>query len=124
MRYGLGVAKRFARGDTTSAIAVELRVTERTVRRWRQAWPDGETAALRSKGPVSRGEAEPSAVCPAGDGAGQRAAGGPRNSTWSTSSSASFNLVNEVQLVLGCMISAGSEDLPISSLRNRSVSST
>ena len=34
-------------------------VTERTVRRWRQAWRDGGTAALRSKGPVSRERLSP-----------------------------------------------------------------
>ena len=31
-----------------------MRVTQRTVRRWRQAWQDGGAEALRSKGPVSR----------------------------------------------------------------------
>jgi len=53
-RLRLGAAGRFARGDTTSAIAADLRVTERTVRRWRQAWQDGGIVALRSRGPVSR----------------------------------------------------------------------
>ena len=58
-RLRLGAADRFARGDTTSAIAADLRVTVRTVRRWRQAWRDGGTAALRSKGPVSRERLSP-----------------------------------------------------------------
>jgi transposase len=58
-RFRLGAAERFARGDATSAIAADLRVTERTVRRWRQAWGDGGTAALRSKGPVSRERLSP-----------------------------------------------------------------
>jgi hypothetical protein len=40
-RLRLGAAERFARGDATAAIAADLRVTERTVRRWRQAWRDG-----------------------------------------------------------------------------------
>ena len=40
-RLRLEAAGRFARGDSTSQIAAELRVTERTVRRWRQAWRDG-----------------------------------------------------------------------------------
>jgi len=50
----LEVAGRFTRGDSTGEIAAELRVTERTVRRWRQAWRQGGAAALRSRGPVSR----------------------------------------------------------------------
>ncbi len=58
-RLRLGAAGRFARGDTTSAIAADLRVTERTVRRWRQAWQDGGIVALRSKGPVSRERLSP-----------------------------------------------------------------
>jgi transposase len=58
-RLRLGAAGRFARGDTTSAIAADLRITERTVRRWRQAWRDGGTAALQSKGPVSRERLSP-----------------------------------------------------------------
>jgi transposase len=58
-RLRLGAAERFARGDATAAIAADLRVTERTVRRWRQAWRDGGTAALRSTGPVSRERLSP-----------------------------------------------------------------
>jgi putative transposase len=58
-RLRLGAAERFARGDAVSAIAADLRVTERTVRRWRQAWQDGGTAALRSRGPVSRERLSP-----------------------------------------------------------------
>jgi transposase len=53
-RLRLEAAERFACGDSTGVIAAELRVTERTVRRWRQAWRDGGTEALRSRGPVSR----------------------------------------------------------------------
>src|SRR6516165_1559563 len=58
-RLRLGAAERFARGEATSAIAADLRVTERTVRRWRQAWRDGGAEALRSKGPVSRERLSP-----------------------------------------------------------------
>jgi len=58
-RLRLGAAERFARGDATAAIAADLRVTERTVRRWRQAWRDGGTAALRSRGLVSRERLSP-----------------------------------------------------------------
>jgi putative transposase len=53
-RLRLEAAGRFARGDSTGEIAGDLRVTERTVRRWRQAWRQGGTSALRSRGPVSR----------------------------------------------------------------------
>ena len=58
-RLRLEAAGRFARGDSTTVIAADLRVTERTVRRWRQAWRDGGTAALRSRGPVSRERLSP-----------------------------------------------------------------
>jgi transposase len=55
----VAAAERFARGDSTPAIAADLRVTERTVRRWRQAWRDGGIAALKSRGPVSRERLSP-----------------------------------------------------------------
>ena len=58
-RLRRAAAGRFARGEATSAIAADLRVTERTVRRWRQAWRDGGAEALRSKGPVSRERLSP-----------------------------------------------------------------
>jgi transposase len=52
-RLRLEAAKRFAAGDSTGAIARDLRVTAGSVRRWRRAWRDGGDEALRSKGPVS-----------------------------------------------------------------------
>jgi transposase len=55
----MGTAERFARGDSTAVIAADLRVTERTVRRWRQAWRRGGAVALRSAGPVSRERLSP-----------------------------------------------------------------
>ncbi len=55
----VAAAERFARGDSTPAIAADLRVTERTARRWRQAWRDGGIAALKSRGPVSRERLSP-----------------------------------------------------------------
>jgi putative transposase len=58
-RLRLETAGRFARGDSIRQIAADLRVTERTVRRWRQAWQDGGPAALRSRGPVSRERLSP-----------------------------------------------------------------
>jgi transposase-like protein len=53
-RLRLRAAERFARGDTASQVARDLRVTEGSVRRWRRAWRDGGTEALKSRGPVSR----------------------------------------------------------------------
>jgi transposase-like protein len=53
-RLRLEAAVRFARGDGVGEIAQDLRVTPGSVRRWRRAWQDGGTEALRSKGPVSR----------------------------------------------------------------------
>jgi transposase len=50
----LEAAGRFERGDETTVIAADLRVTERTVRRWRTAWREGGIVALKSRGPVSR----------------------------------------------------------------------
>ena len=58
-RLRLEAAGRFARGDDLSEIARDLRVTEGSVRRWRRAWRGGGTAALRSKGPVSRERLSP-----------------------------------------------------------------
>jgi transposase-like protein len=49
----------FARGDEIDEIARDLRVTEGSVRRWRRVWRDGRTAALRSKGLVSRERLSP-----------------------------------------------------------------
>ncbi|MEU3170411.1 winged helix-turn-helix domain-containing protein [Streptosporangium sp. NPDC006930] len=53
-RLRLETAERFARGESTMVIARDLRVTERTVRRWRRRWRQGGAQALRSAGPVSR----------------------------------------------------------------------
>ena len=58
-RLRLEAAGRFARGDTISEIAHDLRVTEGSVRRWHRAWRDGGTEALRSRGPVSRERLSP-----------------------------------------------------------------
>ena len=58
-RLRLRAAERFARGDTMKEIALDLRVTEGSVRRWRRAWRDGGAEALRSKGPVSREKLSP-----------------------------------------------------------------
>jgi transposase len=58
-RLRLEAAGRFARGDGISEIALDLRVTEGSVRRWRRAWRDGGDAALHSRGPVSREKLSP-----------------------------------------------------------------
>jgi len=52
-RLRLEAAERFARGERTEVIARALRVTPRSVRRWRRAWEQDGADALRSKGPVS-----------------------------------------------------------------------
>ncbi|SFL16114.1 Transposase [Streptomyces pini] len=46
-------AEEFARGETNAAIARELRVSARSVQRWRRAWAEGGPRALRSQGPAS-----------------------------------------------------------------------
>ncbi|MBG0825869.1 winged helix-turn-helix domain-containing protein [Planomonospora sp. ID91781] len=53
-RLRLETAERFAREEPVAVIARDLRVTERTVRRWRRRWRQGGAQALRSAGPVSR----------------------------------------------------------------------
>ncbi|MGW5434331.1 helix-turn-helix domain-containing protein [Streptomyces sp. NPDC004059] len=40
-RVRLEAAERFARGEKTEAVAVKLRVTSRSVRRWRREWEGG-----------------------------------------------------------------------------------
>ena len=47
----MDAAERFARGEKTSDVAAELRVGVRQVEKWRKAWREGGTQALRSKGP-------------------------------------------------------------------------
>ncbi|WP_033825212.1 winged helix-turn-helix domain-containing protein [Kitasatospora sp. MBT63] len=44
---------RFEAGEKTSAIARDLRVSGRSVERWRRAWREGGADALRSAGPAS-----------------------------------------------------------------------
>jgi putative transposase len=53
-RVRLEAAVRFERGGTSARIARELRVTQRSVERWRAAWTRGGPAALAPVGPVSR----------------------------------------------------------------------
>jgi transposase len=58
-RLRLEAGGRFAHGDSINEIANDLRVTSGSVRRWHRAWRDGGTAALRSRGPVSREKLSP-----------------------------------------------------------------
>ncbi|WRZ96954.1 helix-turn-helix domain-containing protein [Streptomyces sp. NBC_00841] len=49
----LQAAEGFARGEASSVVAKDLRVSVRSVRRWRQAWEEGGPRALRSQGLAS-----------------------------------------------------------------------
>lgn len=49
IRYEAG--ERFVRGERTAVIAKDLRVSERSVERWRRAWREGGRDALASAGP-------------------------------------------------------------------------
>lgn len=51
-RVRLDAAERFAWGEKSRTIATDLRVTERSVERWRRAWREGGAAGLVSKGPA------------------------------------------------------------------------
>ncbi|MET7861078.1 winged helix-turn-helix domain-containing protein [Streptomyces sp. NPDC005318] len=44
---------RFAAGEKTAVIAKDLRVSVRSVERWRRAWREGGMEALRSAGPAN-----------------------------------------------------------------------
>ncbi|WP_411152135.1 helix-turn-helix domain-containing protein [Streptomyces sp. A30] len=50
----LQAAELFAAGHANAAVAKKLRVSVRSVQRWRRAWGQGGERALASKGPVSR----------------------------------------------------------------------
>ncbi|WRZ95776.1 helix-turn-helix domain-containing protein [Streptomyces sp. NBC_01007] len=45
---------RFEAGQTTRAIATALRVSERSVERWRRQWREGGPAGVASKGSPGR----------------------------------------------------------------------
>jgi transposase len=49
----LHAAERFGRDEPNAVIARELRVSVRSVQRWRRAWSEGGSRALRSAGPPS-----------------------------------------------------------------------
>jgi transposase len=52
-RLRLEAAERFECGETNTVIAKELRVSARSVQRWRRAWAEGGPRALNSSGPAS-----------------------------------------------------------------------
>lgn len=52
-RVRLEAGARFARGEKTADIAVELRVGLRQVEKWRRSWREGGLDGLRSAGPLS-----------------------------------------------------------------------
>ncbi|MFD7663925.1 winged helix-turn-helix domain-containing protein [Streptomyces sp. NPDC059788] len=51
--------ERFARGETNPVIARDLRVSVRSVQRWRRSWERDGERALDSKGPASRPRLSP-----------------------------------------------------------------
>ncbi|WSQ98180.1 winged helix-turn-helix domain-containing protein [Streptomyces sp. NBC_01210] len=53
-RIRLEAAERFAAGASNAEVAKDLRVSVRSVQRWRRAWHEAGTEGLRSAGPVSR----------------------------------------------------------------------
>lgn len=55
----LQAAEMFARNEKNAEIARILRVTERSVERWRRAWREGGERALLSKGPPARPKLTP-----------------------------------------------------------------
>ncbi|MFE9688053.1 helix-turn-helix domain-containing protein [Streptomyces sp. NPDC006285] len=58
-RIRLEASKRFAAGASNAEVAKDLRVSVRSVQRWRRAWHDAGTEGLRAAGPVSRPKLSP-----------------------------------------------------------------
>ncbi|WP_432040936.1 IS630 family transposase [Streptomyces chartreusis] len=52
-RLRMEAAERFVQGDENAVIAHDLRVSVRSVQRWRKAWSQGGPRDLTSKGPAS-----------------------------------------------------------------------
>ncbi|MFD3497116.1 helix-turn-helix domain-containing protein [Streptomyces sp. NPDC058676] len=50
-RIRLEAAERFAAGASNAEVAKDLRVSVRSVQRWRRTWHDAGTEGLRSAGP-------------------------------------------------------------------------
>ena len=66
-RVRLEAVERFEQRVPVAVVAAELRVSERSVRRWRQAWLADGSAGLASRGQAAR------LVVPAGRAARDRA---------------------------------------------------
>jgi putative transposase len=49
----LQAGERFVAGEKTAVIEKDLRVSVRSVERWRRAWREGGLEALRSAGPAN-----------------------------------------------------------------------
>ncbi|MBT2488188.1 helix-turn-helix domain-containing protein [Streptomyces sp. ISL-96] len=49
----LQAGERFAAGEKTAAVAKDLRVSVRSVERWRRAWREDGLEGLRSAGPAN-----------------------------------------------------------------------
>ncbi|MEU2588707.1 helix-turn-helix domain-containing protein [Streptomyces avermitilis] len=52
-RIRMQAAERFGAGASNAEVAKDLRVSVRSVQRWRRGWQDAGTDGLRSAGPVS-----------------------------------------------------------------------
>ena len=89
----LEAARRFEQRVPAAVIAAELRVSERSVRRWRQAWLAGGPAGLASRGQAAQCRLDEQQLAVLDRGAGGRAAGRrvdqtsggrwPASATWS-----------------------------------------
>ncbi|MFD7291653.1 winged helix-turn-helix domain-containing protein [Streptomyces sp. NPDC059897] len=53
-RIRMEAAEMFAAGQDNTVVAKQLRVSVRSVQRWRTAWQDGDRQALTSKGSAAR----------------------------------------------------------------------
>ena len=71
----LQAAELFAAGQGNAAVARELRVSVRSVQRWRRTWDDGGEQALASKGPASRPKLSEALFAVLEQGAGQGTGG-------------------------------------------------
>nr|WP_277608048.1 helix-turn-helix domain-containing protein [Streptomyces boncukensis] len=58
-RIRLEAAERFGRGEKNQEIAAALRVSERSVKRWRRAWRKRGEAGVPSKGSPGRPRLSP-----------------------------------------------------------------
>ncbi|MFF8914662.1 helix-turn-helix domain-containing protein [Streptomyces sp. NPDC015032] len=60
----LRAAERFTQGEASSVITKDLRVSVRSVQRWRQAWDEGGPRALRPRGRHRQSSSrEPHLIC-------------------------------------------------------------